>query len=347
VVAGAWQHWRQCRRAGYTQTKQKLRFSSAFTETDLAPKPTKSFAAAIKDDFDFEPYWATRCSSRAPSSSRFSATISISAISRRRTFQSRSLLGRCITSAYLFRDADHMKKTFKSDVGREFIKMAKGQLGIQIITPVYFGSRSLNLKPDKKVKTAEDSQGIKLRMPPGEFCSSSANRSVPTDAGRSMPSSTQRCKPVRRWAGQSGRREQADEVRRGDDTVYLTATSSATTSWRSARRIWDAMKPEQQAKFQRQPRRQWTKHARFQKQEVETSSTSRRKVRSLRARPECFPRLCSKTLRRKVGNDWPKGALRADQRHQVAARGTIQLAGSETRARLKLLHRSIALASDR
>ena len=41
----------------YTQTKQKLRFSSAFTETDLRAEAYKSFAAAIKDDFDFEPYW--------------------------------------------------------------------------------------------------------------------------------------------------------------------------------------------------------------------------------------------------------------------------------------------------
>ena len=74
-----------------------------------------------------------------------------------------------MTSAYLFRDADHLKKTFKSDVGREFIKMARDQLGIQIITPVYFGSRHVNLKPDQPIKTPADLAGIKLRMPPGEF----------------------------------------------------------------------------------------------------------------------------------------------------------------------------------
>jgi TRAP-type C4-dicarboxylate transport system substrate-binding protein len=74
-----------------------------------------------------------------------------------------------LTSAYLFRDADHLKKTFKSDVGRDFIKMARDQLGIQIITPVYFGSRNVNLKPDRQIKTPADMAGIKLRMPPGEF----------------------------------------------------------------------------------------------------------------------------------------------------------------------------------
>ena len=39
------------------QTKRKLRFSSAFTEQDLRAEGYKAFAAAIKDDFDFEPYW--------------------------------------------------------------------------------------------------------------------------------------------------------------------------------------------------------------------------------------------------------------------------------------------------
>ena len=35
----------------------KLRFSSAFTESDLRAQAYKDFAAAIKDEFEFEPYW--------------------------------------------------------------------------------------------------------------------------------------------------------------------------------------------------------------------------------------------------------------------------------------------------
>ena len=41
----------------FGQAKPKLRFSSAFTETDPRAEAYKAFAAAIKDDFDFEPYW--------------------------------------------------------------------------------------------------------------------------------------------------------------------------------------------------------------------------------------------------------------------------------------------------
>jgi tripartite ATP-independent transporter DctP family solute receptor len=73
-----------------------------------------------------------------------------------------------LTAAYLFRDADHLKKVLDGEIGGEFKKMARDQLGIQILTPVYFGTRQVNLKPTKKINTPADMAGIKLRMPPGE-----------------------------------------------------------------------------------------------------------------------------------------------------------------------------------
>jgi TRAP-type transport system periplasmic protein len=151
------------------QGKTKLKFSATFTETDMRADAYKAFAAAIKDDFDFEPYW---------NSTLFKQGTELVALQRdnldlcnlapadiSKQIPAWSLM----TSAYLFRDSDHLKKVFKSDVGREFIKLARDQLGIQIITPVYFGSRNVNLKPDKTIKTPADMSGVKLRMPPGEF----------------------------------------------------------------------------------------------------------------------------------------------------------------------------------
>ena len=61
-----------------------------------------------------------------------------------------------MTSAYLFRNYDHLKNTWQSDIGREFIKMARDQLGIEVIRPVYFGARQINLKPTKKINTPAD-----------------------------------------------------------------------------------------------------------------------------------------------------------------------------------------------
>jgi TRAP-type C4-dicarboxylate transport system substrate-binding protein len=155
--------------AALAQGKTKLRFSSAFTEQDLRAEAYKNFAAAMKDDFEFEPYW---------NNTLFKQGTELVAL-QRGNLEMANLAPQDIskqlpawslmTSAYLFRDADHLKKTFRSDVGREFIKMARDKLDIQIITPVYFGARHVNLKPDKTIRTPQDLSGIKLRMPPGEF----------------------------------------------------------------------------------------------------------------------------------------------------------------------------------
>src|SRR5690606_11317985 len=73
-----------------------------------------------------------------------------------------------LTSAYLFRDVEHLQTFFASDVGTEMKQMAEEQLGIHILGPTYFGSRQVGLAVDKKIETPEDMAGIRLRMPPGE-----------------------------------------------------------------------------------------------------------------------------------------------------------------------------------
>jgi TRAP-type C4-dicarboxylate transport system substrate-binding protein len=73
-----------------------------------------------------------------------------------------------MASAYLFRDADHMRKVFASDVGRDFNRMAREQLNIHILGPLYFGTRHVNLRPRTRIATPADMRGLKLRMPPGE-----------------------------------------------------------------------------------------------------------------------------------------------------------------------------------
>ena len=44
--------------AAQAQAKPKLRLSVAFPETDLRAEGYKAFAAAMKDEFDLEPYWS-------------------------------------------------------------------------------------------------------------------------------------------------------------------------------------------------------------------------------------------------------------------------------------------------
>jgi len=151
------------------QTKPKLRLSVAFPETDLRAEAYKAFAAAMQDDFELEPYW---------SNTLFKQGTELVALQRENLevcnlapadISKQIPAWSLFTSAYLFRDYDHLKKTFASDVGQDFVKMAREQVGIEVIRPVYFGARQVNLKPTKKISTPADLAGSKLRMPPGEF----------------------------------------------------------------------------------------------------------------------------------------------------------------------------------
>lgn len=73
-----------------------------------------------------------------------------------------------LTSAYLFRDPDHLMTFFASEAGTEMKQMAEEQLGVHILGPTFFGTRHVGLKSDQKVMTPADMAGVRLRMPPGE-----------------------------------------------------------------------------------------------------------------------------------------------------------------------------------
>jgi len=73
-----------------------------------------------------------------------------------------------LTSAYLFRDANHLNSFFASDLGAQMKKMVEDQLKVKILGPTFFGTRQVGLKPKKKINTPADMSGIKLRMPPGD-----------------------------------------------------------------------------------------------------------------------------------------------------------------------------------
>jgi TRAP-type transport system periplasmic protein len=296
----------------HAQTKQKLRFSSAFTETDLRAEAYKSFAAAIKDDFEFEPYWGNTLFKQGTELVALQrdnldlCNLAPADISKQ--IPAWSLL----TSAFLFRDADHMKKTFKSDVGKEFIKMAKDQLGIQIITPVYFGSRSVNLKPDKQIKTPADMAGIKLRMPPGEFWqflgeSLGAN---PTPVAYAELYTALQTGTV---DGQDNPVVASKLMKFDEVTTQFVLTRHVIAydvmSIRS--KIWDAMKPEQQAKFQAAADKMSDENIkRFDAQEAETLEYFRKEGKKVYTPDvDAFRAFAQKKYVEKYGKDWPKGAL--------------------------------------
>lgn len=150
------------------QDNPKLRFSAVFSEQDIRAEMMQQFADAIKDDFVFEGYYGGNLFKQGTELVALQrgnlemGNIAPQDISKQVPAWS------ILTSAYLFRDADHLRTFFNSEPGAEMKQMAEEQLGIKILGPTYFGARQVGLKPDKEIKTPEDMSGIKLRMPGGD-----------------------------------------------------------------------------------------------------------------------------------------------------------------------------------
>jgi TRAP-type C4-dicarboxylate transport system substrate-binding protein len=294
------------------QSKTKLRFSCAFTEQDPRGDAYKAFATAIKDNFDFEPYWGNTLFKQGTELVALQrgnlemCNLAPADISKQ--IPAWSLM----TSAYLFRDVDHMRKTFKADIGQEFIGMAKEKLGIQIITPVYFGTRHVNLKPEKEIKTPADLAGIKLRMPPGEFWqflgeSIGAN---PTPVAYAEVYTSLQTGAI---DGQDNPILASRLMKFYEVTTQFVLTGHvvAYDVMAISSKIWDAMKPEQQTAFRAAAEKAIDDYTvKFNAQEQEALEFFKKEGKKIYT-PDvnAFRTSAQKKYQEKYGNDWPKGAL--------------------------------------
>ena len=294
------------------QGKTKLRFSAAFTDLDLRAEAYRNFATAIKDGYEFEPFWGNTLFKQGTELVAMQRgnleMVNLAPADISKQVPAWSLM----TSAYLFRDADHLRKTFKSDVGREFIKMARDQLGIQIITPVYFGARHVNLKPDKAIKTPADLSGIKLRMPPGEFWqflgeSIGAN---PTPVAYAEVYTALQSGAI---DGQDNPLVASKLMKFYEVTSQFVLTShvigydvmSVTT------KVWDAMKPDQQARFQAAAEKAIDDYVlKFSAEEKATLDFFKAQGKKI-YEPDlaAFRKHAQAKYVAKYGSEWPKGAL--------------------------------------
>ncbi len=69
------------------------------------------------------------------------------------------------TAGYIIRDPDHLHKVHTGPIGTEMAKLVSDKMDITILAPLYLGTRQINLREAKNVKTPADLKGIKLRMP--------------------------------------------------------------------------------------------------------------------------------------------------------------------------------------
>jgi tripartite ATP-independent transporter DctP family solute receptor len=70
-----------------------------------------------------------------------------------------------LTTGYMMRDPDHLMKVLNGPIGEELYKMVSEKMDITVLAPVYLGTRQLNLREVRNVRTPADLKGVKLRMP--------------------------------------------------------------------------------------------------------------------------------------------------------------------------------------
>ncbi|QGZ36653.1 sialic acid TRAP transporter substrate-binding protein SiaP [Stappia indica] len=150
------------------QDTVQLRFSAVFSDQDIRAGMMQRFAEGIGDGFDYQGYYG---------GTLFKQGTELVALQRGnlemgniapQDISNQIPEWSALTSAYLFRDADHLRTFFASDVGKEMSQMVEDRLKVKILGPTYFGSRQVGLRVDKKIETPADMAGIKLRMPGGD-----------------------------------------------------------------------------------------------------------------------------------------------------------------------------------
>ncbi|EAQ11177.1 TRAP-type C4-dicarboxylate transport system substrate-binding protein [Maritimibacter alkaliphilus HTCC2654] len=150
------------------QDTVELNFSAVFSANDIRAEMMNKFSEALTDEFTFNGYYGATL---------FAQGTELVAIQRGnlemgniapQDVSNQLPAFSILTSAYLFRDADHLRTFFNSEPGEEMKAMVEDELGIKILGPTYFGTRQVGLRIDKEINRPEDMAGVKLRMPGGE-----------------------------------------------------------------------------------------------------------------------------------------------------------------------------------
>ncbi len=148
------------------QEKITLRMSTPATETDFRSKGLATvFADGVSGFATYEPHY---------NDTLFKQGTELVAIARGNldmSITSAQELAKLIpewsifTAGYLMRGPEHQRKVFDGEIGKKMYQLVEDKLGVKLLSVMYYGTRQLNLRIDKKINTPEDLKGVNLRMP--------------------------------------------------------------------------------------------------------------------------------------------------------------------------------------
>ncbi|PSJ65211.1 TRAP transporter substrate-binding protein DctP [Kumtagia ephedrae] len=147
----------------------KLRFADSTTaDAPRSQALINIFAKELGPDFVFEPYFGSTLYKQGTEIVAVQRGNLEMALMPPSDFAKQVPAFSILTAAYLVRDPAHLKAIFDGEVGAEFRKLARDEMGVVVLAPAYYGARHVNLKGDRKIMKPEDLAGVKLRMPGGE-----------------------------------------------------------------------------------------------------------------------------------------------------------------------------------
>ena len=150
------------------QDPVQIRFSAVFSEQDIRAEMMKKFAEELGEGFDFQGYYgATLFRQGTELVALQRGNLEMGNIAPQDISEQLPAWS-ILTSAYLFRDVDHLHTFFDSEPGAEMKQLAEERLGVKVLGPTYFGSRHVGLRTDRRVETPADLAGVRLRMPGGD-----------------------------------------------------------------------------------------------------------------------------------------------------------------------------------
>lgn len=155
--------------AALAQDKVELIYSDTVAEGDIRTTTLREvFGACLGDGFDFKSYHGATL---------FAQGTELTAMQRGNLdmanlaifdFYNQVPATKVLGAPFLFRDYDHMRAVYNSDLLDAMKAEIEEKVGVKILAFPYIGARHLGYKGDKEIMTPADLDGVKLRMPPGE-----------------------------------------------------------------------------------------------------------------------------------------------------------------------------------
>src|SRR6185503_12564146 len=145
-----------------------MRFAAVFSDKDIRADMIRMLAKDVESDLKIEPFFG---------GTLFKQGTELVALQRDnlelgniapQDISKQIPAWTILTSAYLFRDANHLGAFWSSELGVQYKKQAEEQAKVKVLGPTFFGTRQVGLRVKKKINTPADMAGIKLRMPPGD-----------------------------------------------------------------------------------------------------------------------------------------------------------------------------------